>query len=194
MTKTNRVQSLNLMVRNQLVFWLAKKTLEWVTMIINISKPFPIKSFKEELQTTLFCLQEITIKIEVQQLSQHLKLPIIKWDAVSILIYSFSNPFFIAPDMVGPGSYLDSDKKDFTSMFKPKQGLSNVQFGNDPRWKPSNNNVPGPGQYNEPNKWNQRTYNLKFLNFQANALQNSTETAANAAKNNRNDNSTSRAL
>lgn len=24
---------------------------------------------------------------------------------------------------------------------------------------------PGPGNYNEQNKWNKRTYNLKFLNF-----------------------------
>lgn len=24
---------------------------------------------------------------------------------------------------------------------------------------------PGPGNYNDPNKWNKRTYNLKFLNF-----------------------------
>ena len=30
--------------------------------------------------------------------------------------------------------------------------------------------LPGPGLYNEQNKWNKRTYNLKFLNFQANAL------------------------
>ena len=31
---------------------------------------------------------------------------------------------------------------------------------------------PGPGQYNDQNKWNKRTYNLKFLNFQANAFKN----------------------
>jgi hypothetical protein len=31
---------------------------------------------------------------------------------------------------------------------------------------------PGPGQYNEQNKWNKRTYNLKFLNFQASAFKN----------------------
>ena len=71
----------------------------------------------------------------------------------------------IAPSDVGPGSYLDSDKKDFTAMFKPKIGSHNLQFGADSRWKDSNEETPGPGQYNEPNKWNQRTYNLKFLNF-----------------------------
>ena len=50
-------------------------------------------------------------------------------------------------------------------MFKPKAGVQNLQFGVDPRWKGGIEETPGPGQYNEPNKWNQRTYNLKFLNF-----------------------------
>ena len=27
------------------------------------------------------------------------------------------------PANIGPGKYLDSDKKDFVSMFKPKQGI-----------------------------------------------------------------------
>lgn len=30
------------------------------------------------------------------------------------------------PANVGPGKYLDPDKKDFVSMFKPKQGVSNL--------------------------------------------------------------------
>jgi len=27
------------------------------------------------------------------------------------------------PENVGPGSYIEKDKKDFTSMFRPKQGV-----------------------------------------------------------------------
>ena len=71
------------------------------------------------------------------------------------------------PENVGPGSYIQNDKKDFTSMFRPKQGSQNLQFGLDPRWKDDNkqHEKPGPGAYNDQNKWNQRTYNLKFLNF-----------------------------
>ena len=58
-------------------------------------------------------------------------------------------------------------------MFRPKQVVQNLQFGTDRRFRNNEleyGNQPGPGTYNEQNKWNQRTYNLKFLNFQANAL------------------------
>ena len=60
------------------------------------------------------------------------------------------------PANVGPGKYLDQDKKDFVSMFKPKQGVSNLQFGLDQRFKHQKPDdiTPGPGSYNEQNKWN----------------------------------------
>ena len=41
--------------------------------------------------------------------------------------------------------------------------------------------LPGPGFYSDQNKWNKRTYNLKFLNFQAHAF-NNTVTAAGTTK------------
>lgn len=74
---------------------------------------------------------------------------------------------------VGPGTYLEKDKKDFNSMFRPKIQNQNLQFGLDGRFKYAKETdaTPGPGDYNDQNKWNQRTYNLKFLNLQANALQ-----------------------
>ena len=45
----------------------------------------------------------------------------------------------------------------------------NLHFGTDQRFKTDAkfNAQPGPGNYNDSNKWNKRTYNLKFLNFQA---------------------------
>jgi hypothetical protein len=47
-----------------------------------------------------------------------------------------------------------------------------LHFGVDHRFKVDEKfmSLPGPGNYNEQNKWNKRTYNLKFLNFQAHAL------------------------
>lgn len=39
------------------------------------------------------------------------------------------------------------------------------QWGKDDRFKSPGKPELGPGSYNEPNKWNKRTYNLKFLNI-----------------------------
>lgn len=47
---------------------LAKTILELVSTISNITKRSPIKSFKVELPTTLSCLPDKTIKLEVHQL------------------------------------------------------------------------------------------------------------------------------
>ena len=46
---------------------------------------------------------------------------------------------------------------------------NNLHFGTDKRFKPEMklDDQPGPGNYNDSNKWNKRTYNLKFLNFKA---------------------------
>mgnify|MGYP006099568011 CR=1 FL=1 len=51
------------------------------------------------------------------------------------------------------------------------QNRDNLKFGSDVRFKLDYKEMmkPGPGQYNDMNKWNKRTYNLKFLNFQASA-------------------------
>ena len=46
-----------------------------------------------------------------------------------------------------------------------------MSFGTDQRFKMPEDlkELPGPGNYKDPNKWNKRTYNLKFLNNQTNA-------------------------
>ena len=51
---------------------------------------------------------------------------------------------------------------------------NNLHFGIEKRFKPDPRllqNDPGPGNYNDSNKWNKRTYNLKFLNFKAGSTQ-----------------------
>jgi len=60
------------------------------------------------------------------------------------------------PENIGPGSYIDKEKKDFNSMFKPKMDNQNLKFGLDKRFKYDKEvgNLPGPGAYNEQNKWN----------------------------------------
>ena len=43
-------------------------------------------------------------------------------------------------------------------------------FGsNENRFREPGNCSPAPGEYNELNKWNKRTFNLKFLNGQSQA-------------------------
>ena len=80
--------------------------------------------------------------------------------------------FTIAPLDVGPGSYL-LDKVEVTKLerFKPQKYPNKESNWNAlPRFnapaKQTNEHL-GPGAYREINKWNKRTYNLKFLNNQA---------------------------
>jgi ribosomal protein L35 len=40
-------------------------------------------------------------------------------------------------------------------------------FGQDKRFRTRQENLPGPGEYKDQNKWNQRTYNLQFISQQA---------------------------
>lgn len=66
--------------------------------------------------------------------------------------------------MVGPGAYLDKQKS------QAKKDKRESLWGQDSRFKSleSNrdaNDSVGPGAYVEQNKWNKRTYNLKFLNI-----------------------------
>jgi hypothetical protein len=90
-----------------------------------------------------------------------------------------SEPSGTTPAALGPGAYhAKAPAQEDRSIFKasqPKAGRQpNLQFGTDPRFKFDFQKAvsPGPGQYNDQNKWNKRTYNLKFLNFQAHAFQN----------------------
>jgi hypothetical protein len=44
------------------------------------------------------------------------------------------------------------------------QKKENLMFGRVERFKSENKEAPGPGAYNDLNKWHKKTYNLKFLN------------------------------
>jgi len=58
----------------------------------------------------------------------------------------------LASEAVGPGSYLEKNKKDFNSMFKPKTGAQNLQFGVEKRFDWDKEDIgatPGPGSYND---------------------------------------------
>lgn len=75
----------------------------------------------------------------------------------------------LAPLDVGPGSYL-LDKVELQKLerFKPmKHPPRESNWASLPRFtemqKQTSEHV-GPGIYREGNKWNKRTYNLKFLN------------------------------
>ena len=86
----------------------------------------------------------------------------------------------IAPKAVGPGSYIgkkSSGSHDRTAM------SNNLYFGVDQRFKMDEKKAvqPGPGFYSDQNKWNKRTYNLKFLNFQAHAFNNTISTTNRAS-------------
>jgi len=87
------------------------------------------------------------------------------------------------PAQIGPGTYIEKKAKTYgkfsqgltmASAGSTKYSKNNLSFGTGPRFNfdPSKNTTLGPGQYNDTNKWNKRTYNLKFLNFQAHALGN----------------------
>jgi hypothetical protein len=69
---------------------------------------------------------------------------------------------------VGPGSYIktQTDELDkLQKMKKEQQQRREFHFGTDTRFKQSpQKDLPGPGNYKDANKWNKRTYNLKFLN------------------------------
>lgn len=71
--------------------------------------------------------------------------------------------FCLAPIGIGPGAYI-KDKAEPTKGRQKKE----VSFGTDQRFKMSEDlkELPGPGNYKDQNKWNKRTYNLKFLNNQ----------------------------
>lgn len=90
-------------------------------------------------------------------------------------VSAFINHFILykAPDHIGPGYYFDQDKKGM-EIFNPPKENKNLQFGKVERfnYRFEKSDEPGPGSYNEHNKWNKRTYNLKFLNLQANAYNN----------------------
>ena len=85
--------------------------------------------------------------------------------------------YLLAPQAIGPGSYIDKKSKTYgkfsqgptmaTSAGQTKYSKNNLSFGTQPRFnfEPAKTTVLGPGQYNDTNKWNKRTYNLKFLNF-----------------------------
>ena len=51
------------------------------------------------------------------------------------------------------------------SPFKTQKSPKNVYFGTTQRFKEDKDKVsrPGPGVYQDQNKWNKRTFNLKFV-------------------------------
>ena len=65
---------------------------------------------------------------------------------------------------LGPGSYIKDKSKnvDGSKEIKAKE----FYFGTDQRFKMAEDlkELPGPGNYKDANKWNKRTFNLKFLN------------------------------
>ena len=79
--------------------------------------------------------------------------------------------YTVAPLDIGPGSYL-LDKADLKGIerFKPmKYQPKPTNWASMPRFneqKKQTSEDLGPGAYREINKWNKRTYNLKFLNNQ----------------------------
>ena len=68
----------------------------------------------------------------------------------------------LAPATIGPGAYLKDKGGDLSKGRSKKE----VSFGTDQRFKMPEDlkEFPGPGNYKDQNKWNKRTYNLKFLN------------------------------
>ena len=65
---------------------------------------------------------------------------------------------------MGPGAYSKSKphlKKTESVKLKLPLGGSTERFASKERLSPA------PGEYNELNKWNKRTFNLKFLNGQS---------------------------
>jgi len=84
---------------------------------------------------------------------------------------SYSFYFLTAPLDIGPGSYL-LDKAELKAIerfkpqkFPPKDSNWNAspRFGDQQKSVTTSDQL-GPGAYREINKWNKRTYNLKFLN------------------------------
>jgi hypothetical protein len=68
---------------------------------------------------------------------------------------------------VGPGSYAGKQQRSQSlrrDILLPQPFGSNAQ-----RFKEQGNTSPAPGEYNELNRWNKRTFNLKFLNGQSQA-------------------------
>jgi len=72
----------------------------------------------------------------------------------------------LAPINIGPGTYI----KDKAEGVSPKKAKKELSFGTDDRFKMAQDviNFPGPGNYKDQNKWNKRSYNLKFLSNQVN--------------------------
>lgn len=75
---------------------------------------------------------------------------------------SFKFYLLIAPANIGPGAYV----KDNAASLVRGKSKKEVSFGTDQRFKQSEDmrEFPGPGNYKDQNKWNKRTYNLKFIN------------------------------
>ena len=76
---------------------------------------------------------------------------------------------FSAPIDIGPGSYLlDQAQLKEIEKFKPvKYPPKETNWASVGRFQkpaPQTSTNLGPGVYNDVNKWNKRTYNLKFLN------------------------------
>ena len=77
--------------------------------------------------------------------------------------------FFVAPLDVGPGSYLlDKEQIKGIERFKPQKfPKKDSNWAKLQRFSQPQKQTPvelGPGLYNDVDKWNKRTYNLKFLN------------------------------
>lgn len=64
---------------------------------------------------------------------------------------------------IGPGAYIKDKTKGGEHS---KEIKKEFYFGTDQRFKMAEDlkEFPGPGNYKDANKWNKRTFNLKFLN------------------------------
>lgn len=66
---------------------------------------------------------------------------------------------------MGPGSY-DKPKSIFDEVNNARlnRRKANLSFGKVDRFPSDSKRIPGPGAYNDLNKWHKKTFNLKFLN------------------------------
>ena len=82
-----------------------------------------------------------------------------------------AKPVERTPRAIGPGSYLTISGHSRNSTQPKTMASTNLQFGLSDRVLSNVNNKdakkPGPGAYGSEAAWNRRTYNLKFLNFNA---------------------------
>lgn len=74
--------------------------------------------------------------------------------------------FCIAPREVGPGKYFNKSLGAPFTQRKVNKPSMNMHFGQETRFGDNKTISPGPGVYAfDSNKWNKRTYNLKFLDI-----------------------------